>query len=110
MIDWTHIKSLWEDIGAEDFEDVVEIFIDEVAQIIERLRVAPQLEMLGEDLHAVKGSALNLGFTTFADLCQAGETLAAQGRAGEVELAPIFDSFEISKASFLSGLAQGAAA
>ena len=110
MIDWMRIKSLRDDIGADDFEEVVEIFIEEVAEIVERLRTAPQLDTLGEDLHAVKGSALNLGFTTFADLCQTGETLAAEGRASEIVLQPILDSFNVSKTSFLSGLAEGAAA
>ena len=105
MIDWIQIKALRDDVGAEDFEEVVEIFIEEVAEIVERLRSAPQLDTLCADLHAVKGSALNLGFTNFADLCQTGE-----GRADEVILQPILDAFETSKASFRSGLAEGAPA
>jgi len=110
MIDWIQIKALRDDVGAEDFEEVVEIFIEEVAEIVERLRSAPQLDTLCADLHAVKGSALNLGFTNFADLCQTGETLAGEGRADEVILQPILDAFETSKASFRSGLAEGAPA
>ena len=110
MIDWMQIKELRDDVGAEDFEEVVDIFIEEVAEIVDRLRSAPRHETLGAALHAVKGSALNLGFTHFAALCQTGETLANEGRADEIVLQPILDAFETSKTSFLSGLAEGAAA
>ncbi len=41
MIDWLQIKALPDDVGAEDFEEVVEIFIEEVAEIVERLRSNP---------------------------------------------------------------------
>jgi HPt (histidine-containing phosphotransfer) domain-containing protein len=110
MIDWSRIKSLREEVGAEDFDEVVEIFIEEVAEMIARLRSAPQVASLGEDLHALKGSALNLGFTAFSDMCQTGETLAANNRADEIALVPILDCYDASKAAFLSGLQNGAAA
>lgn len=110
MIDWSRIKSLRDEVGADDFDEVVEIFIEEVSEMIDRLRSAPQVDSLGEDLHALKGSALNLGFTDFSDLCQKGETLAANGRSTEIVLEPILDCYDTSKAAFLSGLAMGAAA
>lgn len=110
MIDWTRIKSLRDEVGAEDFDEVVEIFIEEVAETIERLRTSAQIGSLGEDLHALKGSALNLGFEAFSKLCQTGETLASEGRAEEIALEPILKSYDASKAAFLTGLAEGAAA
>lgn len=110
MIDWTRIKNLRDEVGAEDFDEVVEIFIEEVAETIERLRASPQVETLGEDLHALKGSALNLGFESFSDLCQAGETLAGEGRADEIKLEPILASYDASKVAFLEGLAECASA
>jgi HPt (histidine-containing phosphotransfer) domain-containing protein len=110
MIDWTRIKLLRDEVGEEDFADVVEIFIEEVTEMIDRLRDAPALDTLGDDLHALKGSALNLGFTTFSALCQTGETSAANGLPEEIVLGPILDSYDASKAAFLSGLEQGLAA
>ena len=104
MIDWTRVKTLRDEVGAEDFGDVVEIFIEEVSEMVERLRTAPQIETLGEDLHALKGSALNLGFFEFSTLCQIGETLAAQGKAAEIELPPILASYDNSSTAFLEGL------
>lgn len=104
MIDWTRVKALRDEIGADDFGEIVEIFIEEVSEMIERLRSAPQIDTLGEDLHALKGSALNLGFTGFSQLCQVGETLAKNGRAEEIDLPPILASYEKSSALFLEGL------
>ena len=53
MIDWNRIKTLRDDIGEDDFPDVVEIFIEEVTEMIAHLRDTPQLETLGADLHAL---------------------------------------------------------
>ncbi|MEQ6202918.1 Hpt domain-containing protein [Sulfitobacter sp. HNIBRBA2951] len=107
MIDWPRITNLRDEVGEEDFAEVVEIFIEEVSEMVERLRDAPQVETLGADLHALKGSAMNLGFTTFSDLCQTGETAAAEGRADSIALAPILDSYDESKQALLDGLDGG---
>lgn len=107
MIDWDRIKMLRDEIGEDAFPDVVEIFIEEVSEMIDKLRNAPEIETLGEDLHALKGSALNLGFTNFAELCQIGETRAANGHADEIDLPPILQCYEDSKDIFLAGLENG---
>ncbi len=109
MIDWTRIKQLRDEIGEEDFPEVVEIFIEEVAEMIGGLRSAPKPETLGDDLHALKGSALNLGFRAFAEMCQTGETRAANGRAEEIVLEPILRCYDDSKDVFLAGLENGEA-
>lgn len=110
MIDWNRIKTLRDEIGEEDFPDVVDIFIVEVSAMIDRLRTAPRPETLGADLHALKGSALNLGFSDFAAMCQMGETAAANGRTQDIVLEPILQCYEDSKDIFLSGLQSGMAA
>lgn len=104
MIDWDRIKTLRDEIGKEDFPEVVDIFIAEVGLMIDRLRTAPHLETLGADLHALKGSALNLGFRDFAEMCQKGETAANDGRAQEIDVEPILQCYEDSRDIFLSGL------
>ena len=71
--------------------------------MIARLDQAPCLEA---DLHFLKGSALNLGFTAFSMLCQDGERKSAKGRASEVALAPILDCYEDSKKVFMVRLAE----
>jgi len=104
MIDWDRIRTLRDDIGKDDFPDVVELFVEEVSEMIEDLRKTPKLETLGAELHALKGSALNLGFETFAQLCQEGETAAINGTPETVELSPIIGCYDASKIEFLEGL------
>ncbi|KEJ90666.1 Hpt domain-containing protein [Sulfitobacter donghicola] len=107
MIDWLKINSLRDEIGKDDFPEVVEIFIEEVAEMISGLPPKGSRDTLGADLHALKGSALNLGFADFANLCQIGETRAANGDAAGIELEPILKCYEESKNAFLSGLENG---
>ena len=103
MIDWRRIEDLRAEVGAEDFCDVVDIFLEEVDEVVERLRRdgAAKLE---ENLHFLKGSALNLGFDGFADLCQHGETAAREGRGDTIDVDPIIDSYATSRAAFLAGV------
>ena len=110
MIDWDRVSTLRAEIGEDDFEEVVPLFIEEVTEIIDNLRRGPDLSRLEDDLHALKGSALNLGFTEFSTLCHRGEALSARGRAAEVDVPKIIDSFEASEAAFTAGLAAGEAA
>ena len=110
MIDWERVSTLRAEIGEDDFEEVVPLFIEEVTEIIDTLRDNPDLSRLEEDLHALKGSALNLGFTDFSTLCHKGEALSAKGKAAEVDVPAIVNSFEASEATFTAGLASGAAA
>ena len=53
---------------------------------------------------------MNLGFTEFSTLCHKGEALSAKGRAAEVDVPAILNSFDASKVAFTSGLANGQAA
>ncbi len=101
MIDWTRVTVLRDEVGAEDFGEVVELFLDEVEETVARLSSNPDTATIEEDLHFLKGSALNLGFSNFSDLCQMGESMAAEGRAAEVDLAPILACYASSKATFM---------
>ncbi|WP_299547974.1 Hpt domain-containing protein [uncultured Tateyamaria sp.] len=110
MIDWERVSTLRAEIGEEDFEEVVPLFIEEVTGIIDGLRDGPDLSRLEDDLHALKGSALNLGFTDFSILCHKGEAMSAKGKAAEVDVPAILNSFDASKTAFTDGLSSGQAA
>lgn len=110
MIDWKRVQELQGEIGAAEFREVVELFLEEVETLMVRLRANPQPECYEADLHFLKGCAMNLGFDHLAKLCLAGETAAAAGRAETVDLAPVLACYEASKIEFLGGLAGGAAA
>ncbi|MEQ6249503.1 Hpt domain-containing protein [Sulfitobacter sp. HNIBRBA3233] len=107
MIDWQRINELKSEIGEESFPEVVDLFIEEATEAIERLQNGPDLATLGAELHSLKGTALNLGFANLGELCQIGESRAAQGRAEEIALGPIIDCYENSKHVFLAGMVNG---
>ncbi len=104
QIDWKRVDELRSEVGADAFAEVVELFLEEVEEVIARLRSAPGAERLGDDLHFLKGSALNLGFVDVAALCQEGERRAAAGDAAAVDVAAVIESYETSRSAFLAGL------
>jgi len=106
MIHWSRISELREEVGAEDFEEIIEIFLEEVEEVIERLKQGADVQSLEQDLHFLKGSALNLGFEGFSKLCQDGETQSAQGNAANVDLHTILANYEDSKGQFMAELPQ----
>ncbi|MDE4134381.1 Hpt domain-containing protein [Phaeobacter sp. QD34_3] len=103
MINWPRVKELREEVGAEDFDEVVELFLEEVEGVISKLRTNDR-SALEQDLHFLKGSAMNLGFDDFSSLCMTGERQSAEGAAASVDLAAVVTSYEQSKADFLSKL------
>lgn len=105
MIDWSQVKSLRNDVGHDEFNEIVELFLDEVEEIVTKLREAPNISELENDMHSLKGSALNLGFTTFSQMCLNGEKLSAAGKADEVDLTQIVACFDSSKTAFLTDVA-----
>jgi len=110
MIDWARVNELRDEVGEEDFDEVVELFIDEVQQVIDRLKNGADPNQLEEDLHFLKGSALSLGFSAFSDLCQTGESMAKNGQGSEVDLGEVFKTYEESKSAFENQLADQIAA
>lgn len=104
MIDWTRVSELRDEIGAEDFGDVVDLFLEEVEAEIDTLREGCDPATLEARLHFLKGSALNLGFADFSALCQQGETCAAQGATDRIDLPATLHCFDRSRAAFLAGL------
>ncbi len=104
MIDWDHVRKLRDEIGTGAFEEVVDLFLDEVETEITKLRAPLGTLDLEAQLHFIKGSALNLGFADVSELCQTGETAASDGRADTANLDELLDCFDRSKAAFLAGL------
>jgi len=103
MIDWTRVRELKDEIGEEDFDEVAEMFIAEVDEVIDRLKAAPDPARYEADLHFIKSSALNLGFSDLSALCQTGERQAAGGDTDGVDLGAVFTTYDASKAAFLAG-------
>lgn len=110
MIDWKRVAELRNEIGASEFDEVVELFLDEVETLTERLRERPDPATYEEDMHFLKGCAINLGFRALAKRCLEGEMLAASGRAAEMDLQQVLDCYAVSRTEFLEGMSSGLAA
>ena len=104
MIDWPRVKELREEVGAEDFGEVVDLFLEEVEEVISKLSENLDRAQLEQDLHFLKGSALSLGFQAFSTLCQDGESKSALGQADTVDVPAIITEFQTSKTTFISEL------
>jgi HPt (histidine-containing phosphotransfer) domain-containing protein len=104
MIDWDRIRALREEVGPEDFDEVVELFLMEVDAEIDALHSIEREGGLGEKLHFLKGSAMNLGFSDFSSLCQAGESRLSEDRAAPIDLEAILASYRASRDQFLAEL------
>ena len=106
MIDWTQVRQLHDEVGGDDFDEVVDLFLEEVEAVIARIAAPADPRTLPDDLHFLKGSALSLGFRAFSDLCHEGETTVASA----VDTERIVQSYEVSKRVFLSEYRQKIAA
>lgn len=103
MIDWKQIQQLEEDVGAEDLEEVVGIFLEEVDEAVDALNDQnPALDSMAEPMHFLKGSAYNLGFKAFGDLCSEAEQMANNGQAGNIELQKIIATYKASRELFMA--------
>ncbi|CUK13624.1 TMAO reductase sytem sensor TorS [Ruegeria denitrificans] len=102
MIDWSRVRQLRDEVGASEFEEVVQIFLDEVQETIDRLHQDTARLELEQNMHFLKGSALSLGFDRFSKLCQDAERNAAAGKASDVDLPAILTVYDTSKAEFLT--------
>ena len=105
MIDWARIIELHDEIGADDFNEVVELFLSEVEERIDAAQTRTTPNEMAEDLHFLKGSALNLGFSQFAQLCSDGEVNANEGMTTN-NLDQITNAYQNSKRTFMDNLAQ----
>lgn len=110
MIDWSRVDDLKGEIGADDFAEVVALFLDEADEVVARLTAGPDPSRIEAELHFLKGSALNLGLAALAQLCQEGEKAAAAGQAAGVDLAAVVACYGASRQAFEGGRAQRSAA
>ena len=98
MLDWKRIESLRAEVGDDGFDEVVELFLEEIEEVAGRLRQPQGAGTPADDLHLLKGLSLNLGFSALGDLCQKGE------RGAAVDLAGLLACYAASRRQFLARL------
>lgn len=104
MIDWARVAVLRDEIGEDDFSVVTDLFLEEVETGIGALSAATEPEQLEALLHSLKGSASNLGFCEFSDLCRQGERMAAAGSIETIDIRKIIAAYRASRSEFVSVL------
>ncbi|MGL4237476.1 Hpt domain-containing protein [Tabrizicola sp.] len=104
MIDWKRVEELREEIGADGFAEVADMFLDEAEEAVQALVAGLPAGEVGGQLHFLKGSALNLGLSDLAAVCQDGERKAAGGHGELVDTAQVAAVYRASRASLLGGL------
>lgn len=104
MIDWKRVRELRDEIGQDDFPEVVELFLEEVEEVVERLGDGADRSELEQDLHFLKGSALSFGFSDLSGLCQDGERKSAAGQAAEVDVGQVVSGYYSARDMFLAEL------
>ena len=101
MIDWERVEELRDEIGAEDFGEIVDLFLSEVEAAIERLAGAgDDARVVADQMHFLKGASLNLGFSALSSLCMTGEQAANKGDAHAVPAQDVARVFGESRAAF----------
>jgi HPt (histidine-containing phosphotransfer) domain-containing protein len=104
VIDWTRISVLRAEIGDDDLHEVIGLFLEETDEVIARLDDGVDVSDLESLLHFLKGSALNLGFSDLAVVCQEGERKAAMGEGAGIDLEQVIDLYCASRTTFTDGL------
>ena len=100
MIDWIRIDELRDEVGQDDFGDIVGVFFEEVQEALENLRRSDTVVTLLGQLHFLQGSALNLGFSNFAAICRNEENSLQKDSSHTVEIDKICGAFSSSKQQF----------
>jgi len=108
MIDWSRVEELKDEVGQEDFVEVAEMFLEEVDEVVDRLVSRPNPSSLKDDMHFLKGSALNLGFSEMGLFCQKSEQAAAAGDASSIDIDELVRIYTTSKEVFETSASQAA--
>ena len=97
MLDHQKINQLRKDLGAEGFAEIVDIFFAEVEEVFGRIQADGAS---ATDMHFLKGSGANVGFTAFSKTCQIVEHSLNEG--GRADLDAVRRSFAKSKQAFVA--------
>jgi len=109
MIAWDRVAELRDEIGAEGFAEVLEMFVEDAEALADAIAEAAPAD-LEAAMHALKGTALNLGLSTLAEMCAAGERAAAEGRPEAADVAGVLVCYRRSRKALLGGIGAGHAA
>lgn len=108
MIDWARVAELQDEVGKDEFAEVVSMFLDEAEEVLARMSSDLGPAALSDECHFLKGAALNLGFSALAAICQTAEQRAKGGNGG-TDIVQMRQTYHDSRAALIAGLADLAA-
>lgn len=95
------MKELYDEIGEESFGDVVDLFVEEVAEGVSKLSAADSARQRVQAFHFLKGAALNLGLTEMANICAIGEQRDGAGQDTKDLVAQVTATFPVLTTSLV---------
>jgi len=98
-MNWTRLAQLRAEVGDEALSEVLGLFLAETDAVAERLRSAGASDGLSDDVHFMKGAALNVGFDEVAAQCDHAEAAA---EAGPVDPEPILHTYRAARDMLVS--------
>lgn len=101
MINWGRVEELKEEVGAEAFGEVIELFLEEVDEATSRIADTKDRSTLPDDLHFLKGAAMNLGFAEFAAICAEYERTAKTDGNDAPDIGLLVTCYAESKSVFM---------
>jgi len=104
MIDWTRVTELPDEVGADAFKDITQVFLLEVSEALAELTNDTPRQTLEERLHFIRGRSLKLGFKAFSTLCHQAATQATKGQVKTINVADLVNSYEASYEVFVTDL------
>ena len=106
VIDWKRLAELRDEVGVDDFNEIIALFLEEVDGVIDLFRGGQGFEELDTYLHFLKGSARHIGFCEFEALCQLGEILLSQSRQDQIDITELISGYEETRQAFLAQTSQ----
>ncbi|MFN3527062.1 MAG: Hpt domain-containing protein, partial [Paracoccus sp. (in: a-proteobacteria)] len=85
------VLKMYNDVGAQEFGPLVALFLEETETRLTHLGASPAQLLL--DLHFLRGSALNLGFTNFGEVCLRAEEQLVDGQFDQVSRDDLIAAF-----------------
>lgn len=106
MLDWNRINELRDEVGDAEFQLILEMFLDEVEEVMMRLS-HDNPGKLETDLHFLKGCAWNLGFSAFGALCNEGEREISDDKSVCIGIEELMACYSESKMALMRSLDTG---
>ncbi len=100
MINTARIQELKDEVGEDDLIEVIELFCEEVEEVLDTLETTDPAQMPAQ-LHFLKGSALNIGLDAVSSLCMEQERHLKSDPNAKADIEGIRAAYTASKAALL---------